>query len=106
VVGPTLLFSVDVTGISDVTAIHIHGPAAVGVGGSVIQSLCGNTADDAPACKTGAAFTGVVAAGAATRPRISLDSLVVLMGNGNSYVNIHTAGFGGGEIRGQVSLMP
>ena len=105
VVGPSLLFSIDVTGITDVTAIHIHGPAAAGVGGGVIQSLCGNASDDAPDCKTGT-VTGVVAAGAATRPRIPLDSVVVLMGNGNSYVNVHTTAFGGGEIRGQISLMP
>jgi hypothetical protein len=33
---------------------------------------------------------------------ISGDSLVTLFENGNAYVNLHTAAFPGGEIRGQI----
>ena len=102
VVGQTLLFSIDVTDLTDVTAVHIHGPAAAGVNGGVIQGLCNS--DDGPVCKTGT-VNGVLAAGAAPRSRIPFDSLVVLMGNGNAYVNLHTTAFGGGEIRGQI-MMP
>ena len=46
---------------------------------------------------------GVLVAGAATRSRIPFDSLVVLMRNGNAYVNLHTTAFPGGEIRGQIT---
>ena len=99
VVGEVLLFSIDVTDLTDVTAVHIHGPAGVGVNGGVIQGLCNS--DDGPVCKTGT-VNGVLVAGAAPRSRIPFDSLVVLMGNGNAYVNLHTVAFGGGEIRGQI----
>ena len=104
VVGQTLLYSIDVTGLAGTTAVHIHGPAAVGVNGGVIQGLCNS--DDGPVCNTTSPLTGVLVAGAATRSRISFDSLVVLMGNGNAYVNVHTAAFGGGEIRGQIATVP
>ncbi len=100
VVGQTLLFSIDIAGITDVTASHIHGPAAVGVNGGVIQGLCNS--DDGPMCKTGA-VDGILVAGAAPRSRIPFDSLVVLMRNGNAYVNVHTMAFPGGEIRGQIT---
>ncbi len=100
VVGQTLLYNIDITGITDVSSTHIHGPAAVGVNGGVIQGLCNS--DDGPVCRTGA-FTGVLVAGAATRARIPFDSLVVLMRNGNAYVNVHTTAFPGGEIRGQIA---
>ncbi len=100
VVGPTLLFSIEVTGLTDVTAAHIHGPDAAGVNGGVIQGLCNS--DDGSACRTGT-VNGVLVAGAAPRGRISLDSLVVLLGNGMAYVNVHTTAFPGGEIRGQVA---
>ena len=39
VVGQTLLYSIDVTDLVDVTKVHIHGPAAVDANASVIQDL-------------------------------------------------------------------
>jgi hypothetical protein len=36
------------------------------------------------------------------QPAITVDSLVKLLGNGNAYVDVHTATFQGGEVRGQV----
>ena len=103
VVGQTLLYSIDVTGLAGTTAVHIHGPAAVGAGGGVIQGLCNS--DDGPVCNTDTPLTGVLVAGAAPRSRIPFDSLVVLMGNGMAYVNVHTNAFGGGEIRGQIATV-
>ena len=103
VAGQPLLYSLEVADLTDATAVHIHGPAAAGVNGGVIQSLC--NADDAPVCETGT-VNGVLVAGAANYPRISFDSLLVLMRNGNAYVNVHTAVNGGGEIRGQIATVP
>jgi len=104
VVGPTLLYSIDVTGLANTTVAHIHGPAAAGASGIPIQDLC--NAGDAPVCNTATPLAGVLVAGATARPRIPFDSLVVLMGNGMAYVNVHTTAFGGGEIRGQITLVP
>ena len=86
--------------ITDVTAAHIHGSAAEGENEGVIQGLCNS--DDGPVCKTGT-VNGVLVAGAAARSRIPFDSLVVLLRNGNAYVNVHTTAFPGGEIRGQIT---
>lgn len=104
VVGQTLLYSIDVTDLADVTVVHIHGPAAAGVNAGVIQDLC--NAGDAPACNTTTPLTGVLVAGAAPGSKISFDSLVVLMGNGNAYVNVHTTANPGGDIRGQIATVP
>src|SRR5713101_5959045 len=47
----------------------------------------------------GVAFTGTVALGSLT----VVDSVLTLMRNGKSYVNIHTKKNPGGEIRGQLA---
>ncbi len=104
VVGQTLLYSIDVTGLAGATAVHIHGPAAVGSNGGVIQGLC--NFNDAPVCEGASPLTGVLVAGAATRSSIPFDSLVVLMRNGNAYVNVHTTANPGGDIRGQIATVP
>lgn len=98
-VGPALLYRIDVTGITNVTAAHIHGPATAEQFTGVRVNLCG--AGDTPACISG---TGVLVSGVATQVSgISFDSLVVLLRNGNAYVNVHTTANAGGEIRGQIT---
>ncbi|HXF95476.1 MAG TPA: CHRD domain-containing protein [Gemmatimonadales bacterium] len=100
IVGPTLLYRIDVANISNVTAAHIHGPADTGGTAGVRVNLCG--AGSSPACATGT-VNGVLVAGSATNVAgISFDSLVVLLRNRQAYVNVHTSANPGGEIRGQV----
>jgi hypothetical protein len=81
----------DLTGIP--SAAHIHGAAAVGVNAGVLFD-----------------FSGVVpAATAGTMPAqvISVSSTQVNeLKTGQYYFNIHTAAFGGGEIRGQIIAAP
>ena len=117
VVGPTLLFRIDVEGLENPSAAHIHGPADAANNAGVRVNLCG--ASGVPACATGGdePFTGVLATGTATQVAgISFDSLMVLLRNGNAYVNVHTndgeaptntgpGDLSAGEIRGQVTVV-
>jgi CHRD domain-containing protein len=106
VVGGVLVYRVDVADITSPTLAHIHGPAAAGVNTGVRVNFCTGT-PPAPPCATGSPFTGVLTAGVATQVTgMSFDSLLVLLRNGNAYVNVHTTANGGGEIRGQVARVP
>ncbi len=101
VVGPILLYRIDVAGITDVTATHIHGPAAAGTNAGVLLGLC--SSGNAPDCASGTVDGVLVSDAASSALGISFDSLVVLLRNGNAYVNVHTNDFPGGEIRGQIT---
>lgn len=106
IVGGVLLYRVDVADIISPTLAHIHAPAAAGVNAGVKVNLCTAT-PPAPPCATGNPYTGVLTAGVATQVTgMSFDSLLVLLKNGQAYVNVHTAAFGGGEMRGQVVPKP
>ena len=74
------------------TASHIHGPAPVGMNAPVIF-----------------AFTGVPAATSGAIPEqtfaITAAQAIQLQG-GMFYMNVHDSVFPGGEIRGQLTLVP
>lgn len=105
----TIQYTLDVSNLSNITAAHIHGPASATANAGVIVGLC---CTQPP---TGQ-FSGRLAEGtitATTAEGIGMDSLLVLMQNGNAYVNVHTndgvaptntgpGDFPGGEIRGQI----
>ena len=97
--GNTLSFIVTVAGLSGpATASHIHVGSAAVAGGVLLGFV------------TSSVGSGNVTAGTIdlTQPisngttSISGDSLKVLLNNGQAYTNIHTALYGGGEIRGQI----
>ncbi len=96
--GANVTYTVDVSGFATpLTVGHVHIGSA-GVIGPVIVPL------------TILAQSGTVAAGSIDLSRpitqgnitISGDSLRTLLDNGAAYVNLHTAAFPGGEIRGQI----
>ena len=92
-VGTSLSYTVNVAGIDDATASHIHSGAA-GANGGVIVSLFGGPA-------TGAGFSGVLAEGS-----VDVDeSVLTEMRSGDTYVNVHTTLNGPGELRDQVALV-
>ena len=100
--GNLLTYTITVTGLtSNVTMSHIH------VGSSAVAGPIIVPYAPLPAIQNGLVATGVidlskpVTAGTAAAT-ISGDSLLVLLNNGNAYTNVHTANFGGGEIRGQI----
>ena len=91
----TVSYDISFSGLTGTTTMaHIHGPAAPGVSAGVVQGLTfvggiGTTSGQ---------LMGTT--GALTAPQVT-DML-----NGLHYVNIHTSFAGGGEIRGQIYLVP
>lgn len=77
---------------------HIHGPGNANqtVGVLVDFPTAGQTL-------TNGVLTGTFNAASIRNAAVSLDSLLVLMRNGNAYVNVHTTLNPAGEIRGQLS---
>lgn len=95
-----MAFTIDVANITEVTAAHIHGPAGAGVNAGVLVGLfAGPTTGDV----NGQLVSGTFTAANMVNTNVSMDSLLVLMRNGQSYVNVHTVENPGGEIRGQIT---
>lgn len=108
--GTVLTYTLTYTGLSGPAgAAHIHF-AQPGVNGGVVLWLCGGGGK--PACPAaGVSITGTVNAGdAVALPGVAaqgmaagdLTSVLRAMRAGVTYANVHTAAFGGGEIRGQI----
>lgn len=99
---------------SPVTQAHIHFGAS-STNGGVIVFLCGGSK---PACPASGTVTGTIAAAdVSTLPASNSDSvipqgiqpadfaaLLAAIGSGDTYVNVHTATFPSGEIRGPVRV--
>jgi hypothetical protein len=102
----SIFYRIDVAGIDSATLAHIHGPAADTVNAGVIINLFLGPVGCGTPCATKAGFTGTLAQGVlgelGAPAGMTMDSLLVLLTNGNAYVNVHTRAHGGGEIRGQV----
>jgi hypothetical protein len=105
--GSAVLVLDDVTGVaviavsytnlsSGITMGHIHGPAPAGVNAGIIQ---GFTSQLVLGSTTGgfSNFTFPVALTAAQ---------ITALKNGLVYVNLHTSAFPGGELRGQLTIVP
>lgn len=86
----TISYTITFSGLgSNQTASHIHGPAARGVNGPVIIDT-GNTGS------TGGTLSG-------TSPITTAQ--IALMRSQQTYLNVHSTGFPGGEIRGQIAVL-
>jgi hypothetical protein len=86
---------------TEVTAAHIHlGPP--GEAGPVVVPLCGTTTTP-PCAGEGEIISGTFGAEALSGPFASntLEFLVDQMRQGNTYTNVHSTKFPGGEARGQ-----
>ncbi len=109
--GNTLTWNVTTTGANNVIASHIH-VGGTQIAGPIILGLFAGTASNNPP------ISGSITRAAFASPLgISFDALISLMRSGDSYVNVHTdngvapantgpGDFPGGEIRGQISLVP
>jgi hypothetical protein len=104
----TITFELTFSDLSSPLAVaHLHFGQA-NVAGGVMIFLCGGGGQpDCPATTSGT-ITGTITAANVTGPAAQgiapgdLDSALEAVRNGLSYANMHTANFGGGEIRGQV----
>ncbi len=107
VVGGTIVYRIDVSGITGVTVAHIHGPAAPGGSAGVIVNFCGTTqagTPTTPPCASGA-VTGVLVSGVSSLTPgsgMTFDRLLTLLRTDSAYVNVHTSAHPGGEIRGTI----
>src|SRR4030095_2761911 len=105
----TITFSLTFSGLSSPLAVaHLHFGQA-NVAGGVMIFLCGGGGQPACPATTEGTITGTITASNVTEPSAQgiapgdLDSpLEPVRNDGLAYVNMHTANFGGGEIRGQV----
>jgi hypothetical protein len=103
--GSTLTFSNgNYSGLSGtVSAAHIHGPAGPGVSAGVIYGLI-------PTFITSGANSGTINGGNLSlvdgTAGITLANQLTQLNSGLWYINIHSTTFGGGEIRGQIVVVP
>ena len=91
ITGDLLTYSVSYSGLVP-TAAHLHGPAGVDANAGVIVPLTLTSSSG-----NAGLFSGTATLAASQKTDILA---------GNSYVNIHTADFPGGEIRGQLVAVP
>jgi hypothetical protein len=95
----SLDFSVTVADITDVQAAHIHVGIA-SVAGGILVSLAPATLP--PGTFSGTLNSGTITAADLTNGPVTMASLLALIRNGDTYVNVHTTANPGGEIRGQL----
>jgi hypothetical protein len=104
----TITFSLTFSDLSGPPAVaHLHFGQR-NVAGGVMIFLCGGGGQPACPATTEGTITGTITAANVTGPAAQgiapgdLDSALEAVRDGLSYANMHTANFGGGEIRGQV----
>jgi CHRD domain len=110
VVGDSLLtFALTVTGMTGLTQAHLHNAATGTTATPLVWLLPVNgTAAQQPSVQ----LTGVIATGDIApswvrgTPRLAMDSVKALLRLGRLYVDVHSAAFPNGEIRGQVARVP
>lgn len=99
----TMKYRVNVTGIMNASAAHIH-MAKAGENGDVIADLLNTPTSKDKDTAYGMIFRGNLSDASLKGPMQgkTLDDLAAAMDSGDVYVNVHTAGHPDGEIRGQV----
>ncbi len=104
----TINFTLTFEDLSSPLAVaHLHF-GQTNVSGGVMIFLCGGGGQPACPATTSGTITGTITAANVTGPAAQgiaagdLDSALEAVRDGLSYANMHTANFGGGEIRGQI----
>jgi hypothetical protein len=95
----TVAYTIDVTGLASVTAVHVHLGGAAVADGPLLVSLFSNPSDTAI---TAGRLTSGSFAETGIGGGVSLDSLTTLMQSGNAYIDVHSRGSSGAVLRGQL----
>ncbi len=104
----TIEYKLTYSGLSSTAAVaHIHF-AQPGVNGNVVAFLCGGGGK--PACPaTSGTVSGTIGSADVTAAAAAqgiaageIGELIAAMKAGFTYANVHSATFGGGELRGQI----
>jgi hypothetical protein len=100
--GTQVWFSVNLTGLNEITGAHIHNGSA-GQNGDIVVSISGQQAAESGNNAT-ISMKGNITQQDLQGPLEGkeLSELVSLMSDGSVYLNVHTAEFQNGEIRGQI----
>lgn len=100
----SMKYRVNVTGISNATAAHIH-MGQVGKNGDVIVDLLNTPSSKDKDTAYGSIIRGNITASSLKGPMQgkTLDDLTAAIESGDAYVNVHTTEHKDGEIRGQLS---
>lgn len=100
--GTQVSYSVNLTGLNEITGAHIHNGSA-GQNGDIVVSLYGQQAAENGNNAT-ISLKGNITQDDLQGPLEGKEfsELVSLMSDGTVYVNVHTAEFQNGEIRGQI----
>jgi len=114
--GPTgerLFVTESISGLtSGLAAFHIHGPAAPGLDGPVLYNIASASMDPLGLLgKTSFSFTNFEidlpsTVTASNGSVFTQAQQVTFLTTGVDYLNVHTANFPGGEIRGQIPSAP
>lgn len=99
--GDSLSYILNVAKISDVSAAHVH-LAVEGANGPVVALLYGGPPISGQT--QGQLAAGVITSADLVGPMagMTLASLIEAIELGETYVNVHTSAYPGGEIRGQI----
>jgi CHRD domain len=99
----TIKYRVNVTGLTNITAAHIH-MAKAGENGDVIADLWNTPTSKDSETTYGMIFRGNLSDASLKGPMQgqTLEDLIAAMDAGDTYVNLHTAANPDGEIRAQI----
>jgi CHRD domain len=99
----TMKYRVNITGISNASAAHIH-MAKAGENGEVIVDLLNTPTSKEKDTAYGMIFRGNLTDSSLKGPMQgkTIADLVAAMDAGDTYVNVHTAAHPDGEVRGQI----
>ena len=100
----TISYTVGFSGLASAAiGVHLHGPATdLGVAEALVDFGDPPATDFQITLGASGSATGRIDLSLPMTPTVSGDSLVKLLQRGRLYVDVHTSGNPGGEIRGQL----